>query len=188
MPLVNIIVFSYYMFYLINLKTGLNGKIRENCLKCYLMCNIKIVYLTLFKSGLIISTAQTSKNRSQSFNLMTSWNRFNDFNIRKGEGPIGLILAPTRELALQIFSEAKKYGKVYNISVVCAYGGGNKYEQGKSFEAGAEIAIATPGRMIDMIKMKVTNFERVTYLGETSLDFYPSAKIIFSLLLFNPLF
>ena len=86
---------------------------------------------------------------------------------RKGEGPIGLILAPTRELALQIFSEAKKYGKVYNISVVCAYGGGNKYEQGKSFEAGAEIAIATPGRMIDMIKMKVTNFERVTYLGKT---------------------
>ena len=72
MPLVNIIVFSYYMFYLINLKTGLNGKIRENCLKCYLMYNIKIVYLTLFKSGLIISTAQTSKNRSQSFNLMTS--------------------------------------------------------------------------------------------------------------------
>ena len=72
MPLVNIIVFSYYMFYLINLKTGLNGKIRENCHKCYLMCNIKIVYLTLFKSGLKISTAQTSKNRSQSFNLMTS--------------------------------------------------------------------------------------------------------------------
>jgi len=53
---------------------------------------------------------------------------------------------------------------VYNISAVCAYGGGNKYEQSKSFEAGAEIAIATPGRMIDMIKMKVTNLERVTYL------------------------
>ena len=48
--------------------------------------------------------------------------------------------------------------------MVCAYGGGNKYEQSKTFEKGAEIAIATPGRMIDMIKMKVTNLERVTYL------------------------
>ena len=74
-------------------------------------------------------------------------------------------MVPTRELALQIFSEAKKYGKVYNITVICAYGGGNKYEQSKSLEQGAEIVIATPGRMIDMIKMKATNLERVTYLG-----------------------
>ena len=50
------------------------------------------------------------------------------------------------------------------LQVVCAYGGGNKYEQSKTFEKGAEIAIATPGRMIDMVKMKVTNLERVTYL------------------------
>ena len=82
----------------------------------------------------------------------------------KGDGPVGLILVPTRELALQIYSEAKKFGKVYNFKVVCAYGGGSKWEQSKAFETGAEIAIATPGRMIDMIKMKVTNLERVTYL------------------------
>ena len=48
--------------------------------------------------------------------------------------------------------------------MVCAYGGGSKWEQSKTFERGAEIAIATPGRMIDMIKMKVTNLERVTFL------------------------
>ena len=71
---------------------------------------------------------------------------------------------PTRELAMQIYAEAKKFGKVFNLEVVCAYGGGSKYEQSKAFEAGAELAIATPGRMIDMIKMKVTNLERVTYL------------------------
>ena len=84
--------------------------------------------------------------------------------LRRGEGPIALVLVPTRELALQIFTEVKRYCRVYNIEVVCAYGGGNKYEQSKTFEKGAEIAIATPGRMIDMIKMKVTNLERVTYL------------------------
>ncbi|CAB4069134.1 DDX42 [Lepeophtheirus salmonis] len=81
-----------------------------------------------------------------------------------GEGPIALILVPTRELALQIYTEAKKFGKVYDLNAVCAYGGGSKWEQSKCFESGAEIAIATPGRMIDMIKMKVTNLQRVTYL------------------------
>ncbi len=65
---------------------------------------------------------------------------------------------------MQIYTEAKKFGKVYDLQVVCAYGGGSKWEQSKSFERGAEIAVATPGRMIDMIKMKVTNLARVTYL------------------------
>jgi ATP-dependent RNA helicase DDX42 len=82
----------------------------------------------------------------------------------KGDGPIGLVLVPTRELAMQIYTEAKKFGRVFDLQVVCAYGGGSKWEQSKGFEAGAEIAIATPGRMIDMVKMKVTNLQRVTYL------------------------
>lgn len=46
----------------------------------------------------------------------------------------------------------------------CIYGGGSKYEQKKGLEKGAEIVVATPGRMIDMIKLKATNFERVTFL------------------------
>lgn len=75
-------------------------------------------------------------------------------------GIIGLILAPTRELSIQIYNEAKKFGKIYNIRVVCCYGGGNKYEQSKALENGAEICVATPGRMIDMIKMKATNLLR----------------------------
>lgn len=50
------------------------------------------------------------------------------------------------------------------MQVVCAYGGGSKWEQSKGLEAGAEIVVATPGRMIDMIKMKATNLQRVTFL------------------------
>ena len=65
----------------------------------------------------------------------------------KGDGPIGLILVPTRELAMQIYSEAKKFGKVYNLSVVCAYGGGSKWEQSKAFEAGAEIAVSVDAEL-----------------------------------------
>ena len=57
-----------------------------------------------------------------------------------------------------------RFGKVYNIQVVCAYGGGSKWEQSKALEAGAEIVVATPGRMIDMIKIKATNLQRVSFL------------------------
>ena len=44
----------------------------------------------------------------------------------------------------QIYHEAKKFGKVYNIKVVCAYGGGSMWEQSKACEEGAEIIVATP--------------------------------------------
>ena len=57
-----------------------------------------------------------------------------------------------------------RFGKVYNICVVCAYGGGSKWEQSKALEAGAELVVATPGRIIDMIKMKATSLSRVTFL------------------------
>lgn len=53
---------------------------------------------------------------------------------------------------------------MYNINVVCAYGGGSKWEQSKALESGAEIVVATPGRVIDLVKMKATNLERVTML------------------------
>lgn len=85
--------------------------------------------------------------------------------LQKHEGPIGLILAPTRELAHQIYIEAKKFAKVYNIKVSAVYGGASKADQFKELRNGSvEILVATPGRLIDMIKMKATNLRRVTYL------------------------
>ena len=112
----------------------------------------------------VIGIAKTGSGKTAAFLWPMLTHIIDQRQLLKGEGPVGLILVPTRELAMQIYSEAKKFGKVYNLQVVCAYGGGSKYEQSKAFETGAEIAIATPGRMIDMIKMKVTNLERVTYL------------------------
>lgn len=84
--------------------------------------------------------------------------------VEEGEGPIALILAPTRELAIQIYNEAKKFAKVYDLRVICAYGGGSKWEQSLALKEGAEIVVATPGRIIDHIKGGATNLQRVTFL------------------------
>lgn len=112
----------------------------------------------------IIGIAKTGSGKTAAFLWPMLVHIMDQKDLGPGDGPIGLILAPTRELSLQIYQEAKKFGKVYNISVCCCYGGGSKWEQSKALEQGAEIVVATPGRMIDMIKMKATNLRRVTYL------------------------
>lgn len=112
----------------------------------------------------MIGIAKTGSGKTAAFIWPMLIHIMDQRELKPGEGPIGLILAPTRELAQQIYLEAKRFGKVYNITAICCFGGGSKWEQSKALEEGAEIVVATPGRMIDMIKMKATNLERVTML------------------------
>lgn len=74
-----------------------------------------------------------------------------------------LVLTPTRELALQIEEEVKKY-KYKDIKCVCVYGGGNRKEQINCVTSGVEIIVATPGRLIDLISNKIVDVRSVTYL------------------------
>ncbi|RWS26059.1 ATP-dependent RNA helicase DDX42-like protein, partial [Leptotrombidium deliense] len=112
----------------------------------------------------LIGIAKTGSGKTAAYIWPMLVHIMDQKELEPGDGPIGLILAPTRELSQQIYIEAKKFGKAYGVSVICAYGGANKYELSKDMEAGAEIIVATPGRMIDMIKMKATNLRRVTML------------------------
>jgi len=84
--------------------------------------------------------------------------------LSKGDGPIAMILAPTRELACQIKSECDKFGKSSKIKNTCAYGGVPKRDQEKDLREGVEILIGTPGRLIDFLDNGTTNLKRVTYL------------------------
>ncbi|KAI5074604.1 hypothetical protein GOP47_0010565 [Adiantum capillus-veneris] len=81
-----------------------------------------------------------------------------------GDGPIVLVLAPTRELAVQIQQEATKFGASSKIKNTCIYGGAPKGPQIRDLQKGVEIVIATPGRLIDMLEARQTNLRRVTYL------------------------
>lgn len=81
-----------------------------------------------------------------------------------GDGPIVLILAPTRELAVQIQAEVTKFGKTSRIRNTCVYGGVPRGGQIRDLARGVEVCIATPGRLIDMLESGKTNLRRVTYL------------------------
>ncbi|KAL9263230.1 DEAD-box ATP-dependent RNA helicase 20-like protein [Drosera capensis] len=81
-----------------------------------------------------------------------------------GDGPIVLVLAPTRELAVQIQQEATKFGSSSRLNNTCIYGGVPKGPQVRDLQKGVEIVIATPGRLIDMLESHHTNLRRVTYL------------------------
>jgi len=75
-----------------------------------------------------------------------------------------LILSPTRELCLQITNEIKQYSKyVKGLHTVAVYGGASITEQAKEVKRGAQIIVATPGRMQDMINRGLVNIKNISY-------------------------
>ena len=76
----------------------------------------------------------------------------------------GLILSPTRELCLQITNEIKLYGKYCKgLNVTAIYGGASITEQAKNVKRGAQIIVATPGRMKDMINRRLVDISKIDY-------------------------
>ncbi|MCL4130961.1 UNVERIFIED_CONTAM: hypothetical protein GTU68_032671 [Idotea baltica] len=76
----------------------------------------------------------------------------------------GLILSPTRELCLQITNEMKQYGKYCKgLNVVAIYGGASITDQARAVKKGAQIIVATPGRMKDMISRRLVDISKIEY-------------------------
>ena len=76
----------------------------------------------------------------------------------------GLILSPTRELCLQITNEIKQYGKYCKgLNVVAIYGGASITDQARAVKKGAQIIVATPGRMKDMIGRRLVDISKINY-------------------------
>ncbi|EDV21201.1 uncharacterized protein TRIADDRAFT_30653 [Trichoplax adhaerens] len=115
----------------------------------------------------VIGIAKTGSGKTLAF-LLPMFRHILDQNaLSPGDGPIGLIMTPTRELAIQITRECRRFTKAIGMHVVCVYGGTGISEQIAELKRGAEIVVCTPGRMIDMLLAnngRVTNLRRVTYL------------------------
>ena len=76
----------------------------------------------------------------------------------------GLILSPTRELCLQITNEMVNYGKhKKGLNVVAIYGGASIQDQARNIKKGAQVIVATPGRMKDMISRKMIDISKIEY-------------------------
>ncbi|OVA20623.1 Helicase [Macleaya cordata] len=112
----------------------------------------------------LVGIAETGSGKTLAYLLPAIVHVSAQPRLAQGEGPIVLVLAPTRELAVQIQEEASKFGSRSNIRSTCVYGGAPKGPQIRDLQRGVEIVIATPGRLIDMLEARHTNLKRVTYL------------------------
>lgn len=122
----------------------------------------------------LIGIAKTGSGKTLAFILPMFRHVLDQPPLEENDGPIAIIMTPTRELCMQIGKDIKKFSKSLNLQVVCVYGGTGISEQIAELKRRAEIIVCTPGRMIDMLAAnngKVTNLRRVTYivLGKTEI-------------------
>merc|ERR1719505_19290 len=151
-------------------QSGVNAKILDVLKKCNYEkpTSIQAQAIPTVMSGRdVIGIAKTGSGKTLAFLLPMFRHIMDQPPLDEDDGPIGIVMTPTRELALQIFREAKKFCKALKLTAACIYGGSGIGEQIAELKRGAEIIVCTPGRMIDMLTAnngRVTNCRRCTYL------------------------
>ncbi|MBT8292866.1 MAG: DEAD/DEAH box helicase, partial [Eudoraea sp.] len=130
----------------------------------------------------LVALAQTGTGKTAAFGFPLIQKI--DSNSRTTQG---LILSPTRELCLQITNEMQLYSKyVKGLNTVAIYGGASITEQARQIKRGAQIVVATPGRMKDMIGRGIIDISKIDYciLDEAdemlNMGFYEDIKDILS--------
>jgi ATP-dependent RNA helicase DeaD len=119
----------------------------------------KAIPLLLEKDTDMVALAQTGTGKTAAFGFPVIQKI--DANNRNTQA---LILSPTRELCLQITNEIKNYSKYEKgINVVAVYGGASITDQARDIKRGAQIIVATPGRMQDMINRGLVNISQINY-------------------------
>ncbi|MCH8558590.1 MAG: DEAD/DEAH box helicase [Balneolia bacterium] len=108
----------------------------------------------------LLGTSFTGSGKTAAFVLPIIHHIFKS----KKEGIQALVLAPTRELAQQIDEQFWSLGYHAGISSVCVYGGSNWSDQEKAMKAGVNVVVATPGRLLDQMKITTYDFNNIDYL------------------------
>ncbi|XP_046459321.1 ATP-dependent RNA helicase DDX3X-like isoform X2 [Daphnia pulex] len=83
---------------------------------------------------------------------------------RRKQYPLALVLAPTRELATQIYDEAKKFAYRSRVRPCVVYGGADVRQQMQDLERGCHLLVATPGRLVDMLERGKIGLEHCNFL------------------------
>ena len=116
--------------------------------------------ISIIKNGCdVIAQAQTGTGKTLAFLLPLFENISIDNNNIQG-----LILTPTRELAIQIYNEAEKLNKDKNINILAAYGGKDIKSQLNKLKRNIQLVIATPGRLLDHLDRKSIDLSKLNTL------------------------
>ncbi|EGW31781.1 uncharacterized protein SPAPADRAFT_155409 [Spathaspora passalidarum NRRL Y-27907] len=114
----------------------------------------------------VIGVAKTGSGKTLSYVIPMLRHIQDQPPIRENDGPIGVVLCPTRELALQIQRKISNFTSK-SLRVCCCYGGSSIEPQINELKSGVEIIVGTPGRVIDLLAAnsgRVTNLQRTTYI------------------------
>ena len=104
----------------------------------------------------VIGQAQTGTGKTAAFALPIL------NNLQPNQDHVqSLVLAPTRELALQVAEAFNAYGAFMNVRVLAVYGGAPYVAQIKQLKRGVDVVVGTPGRLMDLMERKVLNLEQV---------------------------
>ena len=111
----------------------------------------------------LLASAQTGTGKTAGFTLPIL-QRLQKGNPVKSNQARVLILAPTRELAAQVFESVTTYGQFLKIKSACVFGGVNINPQMKKLRGGVDILVATPGRLLDLMARNAVSFPRLECL------------------------
>lgn len=119
----------------------------------------KAIPILLQEDTDMVALAQTGTGKTAAFGFPLIQKI--DVNSKRTQG---LILSPTRELCLQITNELKNYSKYFKgLNTVAIYGGASITEQANQIKKGAQIIVATPGRMQDMVNRRLVDISAIEY-------------------------
>src|SRR5918998_1148171 len=131
----------------------------------------------------VLGRAQTGSGKTLAFGL-PMLARLADGDSTRGRAPRGLVLAPTRELAMQVSDVLAPLAQSAGLAVALVAGGMSYTPQERAFERGVDVVVATPGRLIDLLEQGVADLGRVqiTVLDEADhmadLGFMPAVTQI----------
>ena len=112
----------------------------------------------------LLGVAQTGTGKTAAFALPLLQRLDEDASPARPRQPRALILAPTRELALQIHEELVLFGRHTRLMHACIYGGVGQNPQVKALARGADVVVATPGRLLDLVGQRFLDLSKVSIL------------------------
>ena len=114
----------------------------------------------------LVGLAQTGTGKTAAFGLPMI-HKINP----KDKTVQGLVIAPTRELCVQISNDFKNFSKFMSgIKIATIYGGASMDKQSKEIRAGAQIIVATPGRLMDLMRRRMVKINQVSYVALDEAD------------------